>query len=171
MIDHPELYSGAKRFYSEAVQKPLCARVMALTSMSMAELQALWREHFKRPPPKYSRVHMERHLAHRIQEIEYEKHNPALLKRNRERIAVLVAAEDARVNAKVTKQPSLPPGTVLTREYNGVEHQVLVRADGQFIHAGRPYPSLSMIARTITGTRWSGPLFFGLRSLSKRQSK
>ena len=70
---------------------------------------------------------------------------------------------EARVTGGKPKPPALPPGTVLTRQYNGVDHQVLVRADGQFIYAGKPYPSLSMIARTITGTRWSGPLFFGLR--------
>ena len=158
----------ANGFYTPKVQKPLTARVMALTAMSMAELQVLWREHFDRPPPKYNRVHLERRLAYRIQEIEYEKYNPELLQRNRERIAVLVAAEEARIAAGKGKAPILPVGTVLTREYNGVEHQVLVRGPDQFIHAGKPYPSLSMIARTITGTRWSGPLFFGLRAKGKK---
>ena len=72
---------------------------MALTTMSMAELQTLWRGHFDRPPPKYNRVHLERRLAYRIQEIEYEKYNPELLQRNRERIAALVAAEEVRIAA------------------------------------------------------------------------
>jgi hypothetical protein len=153
----------ANGFYTPEVQEPLTARVMALTVMTMAELQGLWKVHFKRPAPKYSRVHMERRLAYRIQEIEYEKYNPELLQRNRERIAALVAAEEERRAPGRPKKVDLPPGTVLTREYGGVEHEVLVRADGQFDYAGKPYASLSMVARTITGTHWSGPLFFGLR--------
>jgi hypothetical protein len=58
-----------------------------------------------------------------------------------------------------------PAGTLLTREYQGIEHRVIVTQDGQYDFQGRMYPSLSMIAREITGTRWSGPLFFGLRAL------
>ena len=55
-------------------------------------------------------------------------------------------------------------GTVLTREYQGIEYCVAATADGDYEFAGRRYPSLSMIAREITGTRWSGPLFFGLKA-------
>lgn len=54
-------------------------------------------------------------------------------------------------------------GTVLTREYKGVEYRVVATADGQYEFQGRTFASLSMIAREITGTRWSGPLFFGLK--------
>ena len=53
-------------------------------------------------------------------------------------------------------------GTRLIREWRGVEHHVTVRIDG-FEYQGRKYKSLSAIARAITGTRWNGPLFFGLR--------
>ena len=53
---------------------------------------------------------------------------------------------------------------MLTREYQSVEHRVIVTQDGQYGFQGRMYPSLSMIAREITGTRWSGPLFFGLKA-------
>ena len=53
-------------------------------------------------------------------------------------------------------------GTRLIREYQGIEHCVTVLADG-FEYQGRPYKSLSAVARAITGTRWNGPLFFGLR--------
>ncbi|OYV93277.1 MAG: hypothetical protein B7Z60_09245, partial [Ferrovum sp. 37-45-19] len=64
-------------------------------------------------------------------------------------------------------------GTVLTREYKGVSHRVVVTPDGQYNFQGCMYPSLSMIAREITGTRWSGPLFFGLKppARSKATSK
>jgi hypothetical protein len=55
----------------------------------------------------------------------------------------------------------LRPGTVLLREWQGVRHGVEVTRDG-FLHAGKRYRSLSQVARAITGTRWSGPRFFGL---------
>lgn len=55
------------------------------------------------------------------------------------------------------------PGTVLIREYKGVEHRVTVTHDGQFEYQGCVYRSLSRIAREITGAQWSGPVFFGLR--------
>ena len=62
-------------------------------------------------------------------------------------------------------------GTVLVREYKGVEHRVIATADGHYDFEGRMYPSLSMIAREITGMRWSGPLFFGLKPPSNAKTK
>jgi hypothetical protein len=56
----------------------------------------------------------------------------------------------------------LRPGTRLVREWRGVTHTALIHADG-IEWRGQRYPSLSMVARKITGARWSGPLFFGLR--------
>ena len=66
------------------------------------------------------------------------------------------------VKRQVTK--ILTPGTVLCRHYQGVDHEVVVQADGTFLHGGQPYTSLSQLAREITGTRWSGPVFFGLKT-------
>ena len=60
-------------------------------------------------------------------------------------------------------EPSLEQGTRLIREWQGVEHVVTVTADG-FEWKGRPYKSLSAIARAITGTRWNGWVFFGLKN-------
>jgi len=62
----------------------------------------------------------------------------------------------------------LSPGTVLTREWNGQHHRVMV-IDERFAWEGRTYKSLSEIARTITGTKWNGPRFFGLRD--KKQAE
>jgi hypothetical protein len=62
---------------------------------------------------------------------------------------------------------TLRPGTVLGREWQGEMHRVVVLADG-FSWNGKTYPSLSKVVRAITGTRWNGPKFFGLR---KRQIK
>ena len=58
-------------------------------------------------------------------------------------------------------------GTRLIREWQGVEHTATVLADG-YEYQGRPYRSLSAIARAITGTRWNGPAFFGLRNHSAK---
>ena len=72
---------------------------------------------------------------------------------------------------KRDRELRLLPGTVLTREYRGIEHHVAVAQDGQYEYQGRRYPSLSTIAREITGTRWSGPLFFGLKPSAKPKVK
>lgn len=61
--------------------------------------------------------------------------------------------------------------TLLTREYRGVAYRVAVTADGQYEFEGRMFPSLSMIAREITGTRWSGPVFFGIKPISTPKQK
>ena len=86
------------------------------------------------------------------------------MERNRERIESLI---EAGKNTKPERGARLLPGTVLTREYRGVIYRVVVTADGQYALEGRMYPSLSMIAREITGSRWSGPLFFGLKASAK----
>ncbi len=64
---------------------------------------------------------------------------------------------------------SLRPGTVFGREWNGRMHRVAVLADG-FAWNGKTYPSLSKVAFEITGTRWNGPKFFGLRDKSSNGS-
>lgn len=57
----------------------------------------------------------------------------------------------------------LTPGTKLSREWQGVRHEVVVEPDGKLVWSDRRYTSLSQVARAITGTRWNGPRFFGLR--------
>ena len=98
--------------------------------------------------------------AYKLQEIAFRKENRNLLQNNQKRIQTLIR------NGKPLKrsQDYCPiPGTVLIREYKGVEHRVTVTHDGQFEYQGCVYRSLSRIAREITGAQWSGPLFFGLR--------
>ena len=62
----------------------------------------------------------------------------------------------------VPDRVGIRPGTLLVREWEGVPHRVMVMAEG-FAWNGSTYPSLSKVARAITGTRWNGPRFFGLR--------
>jgi len=59
------------------------------------------------------------------------------------------------------------PGTVIIKQWHGTQHVVLILADG-FQHQGKVYSSLSQLAREITGTRWNGPAFFGLRKRPRR---
>ncbi|MGB7934178.1 MAG: DUF2924 domain-containing protein, partial [Gammaproteobacteria bacterium] len=107
-------------------------------------------------------------IAYKLQENAFRTVDPELLERNARRIQALV---ETGQSPKRDRELRLLPGTVLTREYRGVEHHVAVTQGGQYAYQGRPYPSLSMIAREITGTRWSGPLFFGLKAAGKPKAK
>ena len=75
----------------------------------------------------------------------------------------MAADVSARGLIQVAPTPSLKPGSVLLREWHGTQHQVIVREDG-IVFRGKPYKSLSEVAYRITGTKWSGPRFFGLKS-------
>ena len=78
------------------------------------------------------------------------------------KLARFEADKPIRGAAKPTAPISLKPGTRLVREWRGISHTVLIHADG-VEWRGQRYPSLSMVAREITGAHWSGPRFFGLR--------
>ncbi|WP_026597597.1 DUF2924 domain-containing protein [Methylococcus capsulatus] len=142
------------------------ARIAGLPDLSIEEMRALWRELFGSENPTPNRQFMERRIAYKLQEIEFRKVDPSLLERNKRRIKALMETGKAR---KLDRDIRLMPGTVLTREYQGIEHRVSVAQDGQYEFEGRRYPSLSMIAREITGTRWSGPLFFGVKAPAKQK--
>ena len=96
--------------------------------------------------------------------MEYRKVAPDVLDRNKRRIAKLVETGTLK---KRDRDHRPAAGTLLTREYRGIAYKVVVTADGQYDFEGRLFPSLSMIAREITGTRWSGPVFFGLKAPSR----
>lgn len=130
----------------------------------MAEIKALWRRLIGGDTPTHNRQFLERRIAYRLQEIEFRKVDPNLLERNKRRIDNLVDTGKVKRRDRYHRPA---PGTVLTREYQRVAYRVTVTADGQYEFEGRMYPSLSMIAREITGTRWSGPLFFGLKEPAK----
>jgi len=129
----------------------------------MAELRALWQRLHGGEAPNNNRQFLERRIAYRLQEVEYRKVAPDVLDRNKRRIARLVETGTLK---KRDRDHRPAAGTLLTREYRGIAYKVVVTADGQYDFEGRLFPSLSMIAREITGTRWSGPLFFGLKAPS-----
>ena len=144
------------------------AQVASLPTLPMPELKALWRKLFGAEAPTHNRQFLERRLAYRLQEDAFRQVDPGLLERNRRRLDALV---ETGKNQRRDRDYRPVAGTVLTREYQGVVHRVAVTADGEYEFQGSKYPSLSMIAREITGTRWSGPLFFGLKAPAKTPAK
>jgi len=80
------------------------------------------------------------------------------------------ALRQARGRARPPIPAGLKPGTVLVREWEGTSRRVMVLADG-FAWNGGTYPSLSKVARAITGTRWNGPRFFGLRDRARENDQ
>lgn len=131
-----------------------------------ANLKQRWRALYgSEPPPHISRELLIRALAYRIQE-------KALggLKPSTRRLLTKVAADaSARRPIEVAPEPSIKPGTVLLREWHGTQHQVIVREDS-IVFNGKRYKSLSQVAYRITGTKWSGPLFFGLKAKRQEQT-
>lgn len=137
------------------------ARVIALKTLAIPALKQQWRDLFDTEPPPYNRRFLESRLAYRIQELAYGGLKPETLERL---LALGKQLDGGNRKTRAVRADSRPcAGTVLIREWKGVEHRVTVRND-DFEYQGRPYQSLSAIARAITGTRWNGLLFFGLKN-------
>ncbi len=141
-----------------------------LAELSGADLHALrtrWRKLFRKTAPAHlTRGLLMRVIAYRIQANTFgdlDRETARLL----ERIARQRAAGDKSPVPPVTETHSLKPGAELIREHDGVLHRVTVAAGG-YTWSGTSYQSLSEVARAITGTRWNGPRFFGLRDRPKR---
>ena len=139
---------------------PIPARLAALKAMSTPDLKAQWRELFDAEPPLYNRKFLESRLAYRIQELAYGGLKPETVRRLERLGEELDGGKRDTRRIRADLKPIA--GTRLIREWQGVEHAVTVTADG-FEWQGRPYKSLSAIARAITGTRWNGWVFFGLK--------
>ena len=137
------------------------AQLAALKTSPTPALKAKWRELFETEPPPYNRRFLESRLAYRIQELVYGGLKPETI----ERLDALADEIDPKTSGKRNRFTNARPvaGTRLVREWQGVEHSVTVR-DEDFEYQGRPYKSLSAIARAITGTRWNGLVFFGLKN-------
>lgn len=124
------------------------------------ELIAEWHRLYRtNPPARISRGLLIAAIAYRLQEEAMGGSRPELQRRLRN-IAKRVGRGE---EPALTTTPRLKPGTRLLREWQGRTHEVLVSDDG-FVWQQARYRSLSQIARAITGTRWSGPVFFGLKS-------
>ena len=149
-------------------QDTVLARVAALKAMPTPKLKEQWQALFDTPPPPYNRRFLESRLAYRIQELAYGGLKPETVRRLEQLGEQLDGGNIAVRQVRGSDQPIA--GTRLLREYQGVEHTVTVLQDG-YEWQGRPYKSLSAIARAITGTRWNGLVFFGLKNRRARSMK
>ena len=138
------------------------ARLAALKTTPTPELKAQWRELFGKEPPPYNRRLLESRLAYRIQELAYGGLKPETIARLEALGEQLDGGKVAVRRKRVDDRPIA--GTRLIREWRGVEHCTTVLHDGCYEYGGRPYKSLSAVARAITGTRWNGWVFFGLKN-------
>jgi hypothetical protein len=130
-----------------------------LPNLSRGDLAELWQKlfHFV-PDPRVRRPTLIRFLAYRIQEEAYGSLSAASVRRLR----ALAGAAAENSNLKTSATRKIHPGTRLIREWQNQVHLVNVEAKA-YKYRGVRYRSLSEIARLITGTRWSGPLFFGIK--------
>ncbi len=129
----------------------------SLSSLPMPEFWKLWDKHFKERPKHPHRKQLESRLAYRLQEIAYGGINPET--RN---LLADIGERLSKIKTSKRLSTTLLPGTVLIREFDGIDYRVTVAMDGRFEFEGHKYKSLSAIAKQITGTQWSGPAFFGL---------
>jgi Protein of unknown function (DUF2924) len=145
--------------------------VAHLRDLDLKGLRARWQSIFKRQPPP----HVPRHLlfavlafriqADRLGDLDHETRN-VLDRTDAGKSGCMVD----RLKSLDRKRTELTPGTMLVREWDRQSHRVMVLADG-FAWNGQTYESLSRIAFAITGTRWNGPRFFGLRDKQAPRSE
>jgi hypothetical protein len=144
---------------------PIAKRFAALPQLSKTALYDLWKQLFNTSPsPKLRRDLMIPILAFRLQ----EQALGSLSTRTRDRLRHLSQAFERDSDSTIACAPQLRPGTRLVRQWRDQVHLVNVQANSYEYHGAR-YKNLSEIARLITGTRWSGPLFFGIKKRASWQ--
>jgi len=151
-------------------------QLTALGRMTVGELREQYREVYGEPTRSRNKDYLRKQVAWRIQELaegglstrarsrleELATNAPTRWRRPRGQAAI--SSNEAPAKDRDPRLPS--PGSAIRKTYKGAQHLVTVRADG-FEHAGRFYPSLSAVAKAITGTHWNGFLFFGLKKRSE----
>lgn len=141
------------------MNKDLASRISALPALNKARLLVLWHENFtKSPPPKLRKELMVPILAYRMQ----EKEHGGLSHSARKRLREIAKSINSEKRPREEAQPDSERGTRLLRSWHGEVHEVIVTDTG-YVYRGSIFSSLSKIAREITGTQWSGPLFFGTK--------
>jgi hypothetical protein len=151
-----------------AAENDIEAEIAHLRDLDLSGLRARWHTMFRRKATD----HLPRHLLYRILAYRLQADRFGDLDRDTQRFLDQVAAETRNANEipKVGNQASrhgLQPGTTLVREWDGKPQRVMVLEDG-FAWNGTTYRSLTEIAFAVTGTRWSGPRFFGIRNPSEK---
>lgn len=142
-------------------------RIDHLEKLSRAELRTLWEKEFsERAPTTLGRDVLLLGIAYARQEHRYGGLSKPVA-RELERLLAKVLRGEAAGGSKPFRPPLPRTGTVLVREWRGTTHNVTV-VEGGFLWSGRTYRSLSAIAHAITGTKWNGPRFFGMREIKDR---
>lgn len=136
----------------------ITARLAALPDLPMADLWALWDDHFPRRPGTWNRDYVISRIAYKMQENAHGGIDPDI-RRKLHRLGESQSAFGKRRGSEM----HLMPGTVLLREYNAQEYRVTVTPEGFYDLGGKLFKSLSAVARHITGCQWSGPAFFGVK--------
>jgi hypothetical protein len=135
------------------------AQIAQLPQLAMDKL---WDELFDRRPGHHLRTYLESRIGYRLQERAFgglSSHVRCKLEQ--------IGQTGVVPNHKRAGDAELAPGTTLVREYNGLTYRVKVLDDGRFDLDGRAFKSLSAVARAITGTSYSGPVFFRLKPTSR----
>ena len=162
---------GKRRGVRAAAKTTIEDEIAHLRGLDLKGLQARWKSVFQRPPPD----HLGRHLlfsviAYRIQADRLGDLDHATRQvLDRTKPTESGPAMSARLMGLDQKRTELTPGTVLVREWNQQSQRVMVLADG-FAWNGQTFDSLSKVAFAITGTRWNGPRFFGMRDKEDRSA-
>lgn len=147
---------------SPATPPSLAAQIANLPKLAMKDLWAIWDRYFPQRPPHHNRAYVEGRVAYKIQE---EALGTTLLIQKQ---MARIGEAQSKIKTQRGVEVQIIPGTVLVREFDSREHRVTALADGSFEYEGRRFKSLSAVARHITGTQWSGPLFFGLTKSKRR---
>jgi hypothetical protein len=154
------------RNVSDKEREQLSAEIAGLESLDLIQLRSRWKLLYEiEAPPHLSRDLLRRAVAYRMQENVLGGLKPTT------RRLLGRVAEDARVHKPTNVVPTrkVGPSAILIREWGGTRHEVTVLENGAMFR-GKHYRSLSQVARAITGSRWSGPLFFGLKTPAKDAS-
>jgi len=136
-------------------------QVAELNDMDLSQLRQRWRELYDSEPPSYGRAFMMKRLVYCIQELAYGG-LPGETRDQMDQILHNAGYDDMGRKGYVKKPTGPVPGTLLIREWKGRRHEVSALENG-FEYHGRRFRSLSAVAFHITGTKWNGPAFFGLR--------
>src|ERR1019366_1727367 len=156
-IEAEDRRTGGRLAMASVDTRALEGEIDRIRSLGLEELRREWRRLYHSEPPRISRDLLVLALGYRLQEIEHG----GLGKSTRRKLQTMAKALRTTGRVGPTPSLSLKPGARLVREWRGRTHTVTVTEDG-FEYAGENYPSLTKIAKKITGAHWSGPRFFGL---------
>jgi len=142
------------------MEADVSGQIAQLRSLSRQQLLELWQEHYgKAAPLGIRRELVVPFLAYRMQENQHG----GLKSSTRTELRRIARGLERSSSSELLARPRIKPGTRLCRRWQGEMHEIFVTVSG-FEYRGVGYRSLSAVARKITGTRWSGPAFFGFKN-------